>query len=324
MDFRTALRRFDLETWVQKFQPKKYGNERAVTCPVCEKREKLWISLTKRLATCYYCSEGYGLFDLIMLLEDCGVKQAVEVVVANTKTISVGKDLPKAITKLVHRASLELAEEDQDPPVMEMPEHFVSYEEAYPKIPKYFRERGIDRKRAVKYGLGFCTAGREFNRLIVPIVFKGELRGYHPRWMKKNPPPGVKKVAYPPGMRSNLMLFNYDRAKRHDTIVLVEDPFSAMAVGDNAVAAFGTKLSPRQTRLLLNTGASRVVVMFDLDAIGKAHDLADRLATEGLQADVAEVSDARDPDELPPAEVADLVADAASSSLAARLRSKLA
>lgn len=315
--------RFDLERYVAKFNPKEYGDERAITCPICEKKEKLWVNVKKRIATCYYCEDGYDVVGLVMLLEDCGLKQAATVLIGNARERST-KSLLKGVEGLVERAVEEYEPDDDEVPVMELPRGFVLYERAYPRVPRYFRERGIGRQRAELYRLGWCETGFYANRLIVPIYFRGKLRGFHPRWMKKVPPEGVKKVQYPRGMKSNRMLFNWDVARKKRHLIITEDPFSAMACGLRATAPFGTRISPEQMRLIAGSRAERVTIMWDRDAIAKAHAAAEKLNKEGIHTDVAELEDDRDPDELTAEERRAVLQAVKPSGLAARLRSRLA
>lgn len=323
MNVRQLERRFDVEQYLGKFSPKSYGDERAVRCPMCDKAEKLWVNVKKRTSYCYYCDDGYSLFNTIMLLEDCGMVKAMEVIVSNARIVA-GKTLLKGVQELVEEVQDDFEDDDDElPPRMKLPKEFVSYNDVYPRVPRYFRERGIGPKRAWRYRLGFCTGGFYFNRLIVPIYFRGKVRGFHPRYMQKEPPPGVKKVQYPKGMKSNRLLFNWDVARKKSWIVLVEDPFSAMAVGTNATASFGTRLSPYHVRMLARSNADRITILWDLDALAKAHKEAEKLITEGLSVDVAVLPDARDPDELSKVERTAVLQAAQTTGLAARLRSRL-
>ena len=63
---------------------------------------------------------------------------------------------------------------------------------------------------------------------------------------------GKEKPKYyiPAGSKKSWVLFNFDLAKRHKDVVLVEGVFDAMKVGDCGVAMFGKKPSEIQTRLL--------------------------------------------------------------------------
>lgn len=313
---------FELEQWLSKFKPKPFGEyERALTCPICEKPQKLWVNIQKRMATCYYCEQGYGVLDLILLLEDCDLKRGIIILRENARE-EKPKTFRESVEGVLKARVVEDDEDDTPPPVLKLPDGFVSYESAWPKVPRYFKERGISRQRAARYGLGFCTSGFYFNRLVVPIYQGGKLRGFHPRWMKKTPPPDVKKVQYPPGMKSNKLLFNYDVAKKQKRIVIVEDPFSSMAVGREGTATFGTKLSRYQLRMLLEAEAEEICVLWDRDALDKAYEVADVIRESGKRASVAVLPDERDPDDLPRADLDRVLSAVRAPTLAGRLAAR--
>jgi len=267
---RRLARFFDLKEWLDTFAYNKYdgdeGTEYAMRCPGCDKDEKLWVNVEKRVATCYYCHRGFDVVGLVQFLENCE------------------GDLPKTVSVLKNHVHLERGKfkreiqraiQEADAPIEDwkrtklkaipLPEHFKAACDNK-KLPPYFAERGITRKRAIQFDLGWCDVGFYRNRLIVPVVQNGKLVTCHTRWMEKVPPDGVKKVRYPKGAKTNRMLFNYDKAKKCTRLVLCEDVFSAMAVGKNAVGTFGTHLSKYQLAMLLASSAREIVVMWDRDA----------------------------------------------------------
>jgi len=196
---------------------------------------------------------------------------------------------------------------------MDLPDEFIPWTKERQRVPTYFKERGITYKRAKRYGLGWCEGGYFHNRLIVPVVFDGRTVFWVARYMAKTPPAGVKKVIYPKGCQTNRVLYNYDRARKHDQIILVEDVWSAMHVGPQAVATFGTSLSQYQLELLLDSRAHEIVLLWDRDAIDKAKKLALRLA-DFWSVRVVELPDVRDPDEHKRAAVSEMIAATPSQS----------
>lgn len=352
-------RYFDLQGYVENFKPKKYGdNEYAIDCPACEARgenakEKLWVNVEKRLATCYKCNEGYDVIGLIELMEDTtNLLHVIEILRDNSQAATRGV---RAEVEHIFRVMNEAqgSWKDEALPAVALPRYFQAAVNSN-KLPRYFAERNIPYKRAVRYDLGWCTDGFFKNRLVVPVVQNGELVTYHARYMKKQPPlqqcrdcfgsgknekgkrcrdckgqgkVRAKKVLYPKGSKTSRMLFNIDRARDRERIVLCEDVFSAMAVGVEGVGTFGTSLSKYQLALLLTTAAREIVVMWDRDAIDKAYEEADRLA-EHWSVRVVKLPDVRDPDEHSRASIRRMIERARIVSgarlFADRVRSRLA
>jgi len=313
-------------------KPKKYGSsEWAIDCPICGPdgyREKLWCNVDKRTAYCYYCQKGYDVVALIRLLEDCNLLRAIEVLKDHSAGASV--NLRQEVDRVMKALGKDDSGEDQDVivlPTVTLPRGFIAACDA-DKLPRYFKERQINRARAVRYDLGWTEEGFYRNRLVVPVVQEGRLVTFHARYMQKKPPitdcescggEGIidkevcshcdgtrrsrpKKVRYPKGSKTSYMLYNYDRARHCKRIVILEDTFSTMAVGvgriTGGMGSFGTSISPHQLAMLLGTDAEEIVLMWDEDAIEKAHEEAERLG-EFWKTRVVELPDTKDPDDYP-------------------------
>lgn len=291
---------FDLVGYVQQFKPKKYGHELVIDCPQCfeteGKKEKLWVNTDKRTAICYFCNEGYSVLGLVGLLEDTTNKlKIIEVLRDHSRSSANG--IRAEIDALIQQLSAAYQDtwKDEKLPAIALPDHFIpAFQQT--KLPPYFKERGISMKRAIKYNLGWCDGGYYENRLIVPVLQHDRLVTVHSRYMEKTPPKGVKKVLYPKATKTSRMLFNYDVAKKQRRLVLCEDVFSAMAVGKSGVGTFGTSISKYQLALMLASAAEEIVIFWDLDALDKAYEEADRLS-EYWPVRVVKLPDERDPDE---------------------------
>ena len=76
------------------------------------------------------------------------------------------------------------------------------------------------------------------------------------------------------------MLYNFDNMVDGEQIVLVEGPFDVMSLdkqGIKAVATFGKKISKDQIKLLEAKHPSKVILMYDSDALGTIQKTFDRL-----------------------------------------------
>lgn len=327
---RAAQRAFDLRAYLRSHDnaPIDHGGEWSIDCPHCHpagKLKKLWVLVeAKRGAKgmkypghwiCYYCdSGGKDVLSLIQWLEDCPLVKALESLNAFTT------DGKRAINlrQLVQDTLFGVTDYEPwiDEPLGEiaLPDGFT---EPTVELPRYFHERGITPKRVARYGLGYVPKdypSKHRNRLVVPVYLHGKRVLYVARYMRAKPPGDTKKTVYPFGGRPNRVLFNYDRAKDCRRIYLVEDVFSAMAIGRGAMATLGTQFSQYQLELLLRTSADEIVIIWDRDTKAKkgqsgyekALKLAPRLA-EFWRVRVVELPDDRDPDELPRRELRQLV-----------------
>ena len=305
---RRLERRFDLEAYLKQFDPVVYGDNVAVRCPVCERPEKLWVLMKDTRKPegmfyagsfiCYYCygvdqdGLGRGPLQLIQWLEDCNFIEGL-------RHLSQGAQFDRELdfVQAVEEALRTTEDDDEDEYEMKavaLPEEFIK---VLPRRrPKYIRERGISAKRAMRYGIGFCERGYYRNRLVVPVIMDKQVVSFAARFMQKVPPDDVKKTLFPKGCKTGRMLFNYDVAGRRKQVIIVEDVFSAMAVGQRAVCTFGTSLSQHQLELLLYARCEEIVVIWDHDAIEKAYKLVDALR-EFWDVRIVELPDSRDPDE---------------------------
>jgi hypothetical protein len=185
----------------------------------------------------------------------------------------------------------------------------------------YLQQRGFDPVELSKnYGIAYCDdpdpryemAG---NRLIIPIVIRGELVGWQARFIGdrdwKNC--SVAKYYSAPGMAKRLILYNLDQAKQQPFIVLVEGVTDVWRVGPMAVAMLGKSMSFTQKReLICSFRLKPLVVMLDGDALSENDGVCQELASE-FEKGIVKVSlpDGSDPASLPREEIMDLILRAA-------------
>lgn len=313
MQLRVYERAFDVEGYLRHYdsEAKHYGANLAVRCSKCGKAQKLWVLVCDKADgtkagsfICYFCGQGgKSVLSLIKWVEDCDAFKAVEILLTHQTGGKPTSDLRALVMQTLDGVS-KLEETWDEAPItpIPLPSEFISCQEDAP--PPYFKERGISIKKALRYNIGWCEEGYYKNRMIVPVTVNAQQVFFVARYMGK-PPLGVRKVLYPKGAKVGRVLFNYDRAKLGERIVIVEGVLDAIAVGKDAVATFGTSLSQYQLDLLMRTAASEIVISYDNDAIGKAKALAVRLS-EYWSVRCLEL-DQRDPDEYPRGEFQKLI-----------------
>lgn len=170
-------------------------------------------------------------------------------------------------------------------PLLELPSH-------HPAI-TYLRGRQFDPDYlGLVYRLSFCVeaaAGMRFTggRLIIPLY---DSRGTRIWWQSRyigDPPRGVPKYASCPGVPKAALGYNFDRAVRHQTIVIVEGPADVWRTGPWALGLLGKSVTPQLSSRLCGPLKSlriqgvrpTVVLMLDpkQDAValakGRAHHM---------------------------------------------------
>lgn len=300
MDLLRLERNFDVLSYLKKLglsykdsPPNVY-----LTCPVCDKKDKLWVLIKDKKTSagviragawiCYKCTEGgRSPISLIQRLEDCTRAKAIQVLRegANAKRTTPLRKAVEAVLGPLSRSFEDmsvLSSEDHNSGQgrgdsddlwvrIDLPEEY-SRDFSSSRARRGADAYGLTDRQIEKHRIGWCSSGYYRKRLIVPVRSPevDETVSFVARWMSRDVPEGVKKVVYPKKKSAEPVLskclFNYEVAKRQRVIVLVEDVFSAIRVGKCAVATFGTNLSRYQKELLLQSSAEEIVLMWDRDA----------------------------------------------------------
>lgn len=320
---RALIRLFDVRAYLKVYDPdgKDYGGEVAVRCPVCEREGKLWVLCTDKETKkaghwiCYYCDQGGNdVVSLVRRLEDCSLFDALEILISHQEDGRQATDLHMLIQDTLFGVEGAIEPHWDDTPIVPVPLPVEFRRTKDVTAHRYFAIRGISQEQADRYKLGTCKDGKYAGRLVVPVSLHAQQVFFIARYMRKKPPKGVKKALYPHGAKAGRVLFNYDVAKKYTRVYLVEDVFSAMAIGKHAMATFGTSLSQYQLDLLLRSAAQEIIIMWDRDdgakpgqsGYEKAQKVATRLA-EFYRVRNVRLPDARDPDEIPRKERMQLV-----------------
>lgn len=261
---RQAIKRFDLESYLQAQGAQHIANDEYVlSCPTCGK-QKLTVNASKKLWHCWVCESvtntGAGnLVSLMALLEGTSKKAAIA----------------KLLSRFVPVGKLEEIDGDlfEDEPVkphvtIDIPPPPFGVPIDSTGILPYCVERGITAADAKAFGLFWCSEGRYANRLVFPVWESGKLVYWQARAMWK-PAPGerfVKALNPPKGStadNSGSVLFNLDQAAQYPRVAIAEGPIDAIHIGYDSVCTFGKKISPMQIRKLLDAGVTSIDLMWD-------------------------------------------------------------
>lgn len=288
MSARTAIEKFDLEMYIQKFgaKPLSKPSEWVLDCPTCGKSEKLHVNVRKKSWHCWVCEEyrvrldgrrvpvrgAGGVLALIQLLEGCSKEQAVNILMDNTPAPD-SLDIESLEWDAIDPDYLsEQRETNLKPaPAIPPPPFWKPITDSIYGMLTYLWHRGITMEEVRQFGLVYCDAGRYANRLICPVWERRQLVYYQARamWDEKDGGRNKRflKSLNPPnhdGMASATeVVFNLDTARNYQRVAITEGPIDAMHVGPDAVASFGKKLSAVQILKMRYAGVRAVDLMWD-------------------------------------------------------------
>ncbi|MBI5948558.1 MAG: toprim domain-containing protein [Chloroflexi bacterium] len=308
------IHRFDIVAFLRSKHEtvEETSTEVYIDCPFCGGKKKLYCNKLTKKWICFKCSERGDLVDFIEKYSGVDSIAAIKLIVQNAG----------------RRRRLLLEESDE---VDTATEHMIGWPThykplTYPRVKenrrywKYVTQtRGLPYSTVLDYKLGYCPIGKYRNRIIVPVMWFGELVS----WVARSLSDDVERTKLTPyGNKQSDYLLNLDRLWGQDEVVLVEGPFDMLKLPHQAVASFGKRLSHRQLTLLRRAGVRRVVVGYDNDAMAETLATAKRLS-EHFEVAVVEMPDGEDPGSLPDAVLKDLINHAAPYDPYFHLRFKL-
>lgn len=303
-------------------------DEWLLNCWRCDGQQKLYFNVKKNIGFCQKCSKPMGLQEL---LQEAGIslnlsKQAIAEFIKEARDNEVQdvgvRDYVAA--KLFSKNSAFLTVEGEAPAAA-MPQHYFTLEEGQSlpdgrKALQYLLNRGFQKSVLFDLQFGFCVDGKYGGRIIVPFWENNKIVYWQARDFTNTQKP---KILNPYSEHCKLgksdVLFNYDKLKRLEVVVICESWGSALAVGTHATGINGKHLSSVQLRKLLQLPASLFIVLLDAGAEVQASAIAKTLS-ESRKVLVATLPYG-DPNEVPKAVLNQAVADAQRYSTGTLLRS---
>lgn len=239
----------------------------SAVCPFCEKWGSFYVDAKTGDYICFKCSDdnpkarGRHLVGIIAEVENISWQKARTLLLKNLLERRRKETLPSLIDKI--KALRETDENESEEKIEPLPDEFVSvYERKKWRFPTYLKERGVKRKTARAWGLGFCNRGRYRNRIIIPIICpSGE--SFTSRDITGNQQPKYLNPVCP--FQSHLLL-GWSQIQKSGDLVLVEGPLDAIKLsqnGFNALALGGKVLHPEQIRMLTTLPSDTVTIMLD-------------------------------------------------------------
>jgi len=238
---------------------------------------------------CFTEGRASNLVFIVCRLFGCDVKEAIKFLTGLDSDLPIGEIKAASIK---HRLSQMRETEDEkqevhglDAIAKDIENRYMS-EEAYQffiRPPGKQYPTNITKETVDRYLVFERTWGYYANRVIIPFVMRGLLRGFcaldllgKERWLKQHPlktEDDYRKVLYPMHFVAGDFLFGYDDCEPGaDFIIVTEGPREVMKLWQegfpNSVAILGSYLSNNQYVSLAELHPRRVVLMFDGDDAG--------------------------------------------------------
>jgi len=241
-------------------------NEVNLCCPFCDDmRFRLGLNYFKSVAHCFNC--GWK------------SRKATRLILLQLQIDSVS----------IYDSGMDVVEEAEEKP-LELPEDFTLLstveEEDGPlwTARQYLLERGVTPKVIEEHYLGGCLSGKFGYRIIIPVVFKEELKGIVGRdWTGCREPKYLNSA----GERS---MYNLSPEGK-GPLFLSEGCFKAVAIEQallrfkvGSSALLGHSVTELQVDQIRESGHRQMVIFSDADRVGVegAINVADRLSDENF------------------------------------------
>lgn len=236
------------------------------TCPFCGKEQHFYINKKTQMFDCKKCGEFGNIYKLLRFLDKTYLLNGATI--ENTDTIVSVRSMLASELESSEVSVTEL-------PEVKMPVGWRVLRNSNP----YLLNRGITPELCDRYKFGSTKMLRKYdNYVLIPIYDGGKIRGYIGRYGSKKVPDGKLRYNNSVGTQFAKLLFGYDEiTKNTATVILVEGIFDKIAVDKvlrlweseevKCVCTFGKKISAEQIEKLKVKGVSRVILLYDFDAI---------------------------------------------------------
>ena len=236
------------------------------TCPFCGIEQHFYINKKTQMFDCKKCGEFGNIYKLLRFLDKTYLLNGATI--ENTDTIVSIRSMLASELESSEVSVTEL-------PEVKMPVGWRVLRNSNP----YLLNRGITPELCERYKFGSTKMLRKYdNYVLIPIYDGGKIRGYVGRYGSKRVPEGKLRYNNSIGTQFAQLLFGYDDITENTaTVILVEGIFDKIAVDKvlklweseevKCVCTFGKKISAEQIEKLKVKGVSRVILLYDVDAI---------------------------------------------------------
>jgi DNA primase len=237
------------------------------------------------LFVCYVCGGG-DIFWLVSNVLDISIEDAIEML--------SGVLVPHELSQAEFLAELESMWADKGDVAFALPSYSTQILKPWLRFCSYLENRGVGAATQEEMRTGVDLTNRDLfekgevkqwltqPRLVLPLFFKGALRGWQKRKLDDANQWGPKYRSSP-GFPRAYTLYGYDLVEQDDEVIVVESPMSVLRLRAqgirNVVATLGAQITSDQLRLMHRF--DHVKVFLDADPAGRH---AAELVVEGLSA----------------------------------------
>jgi len=282
-----ALRNFDALAFTEKHGGHKESknqksSEYLLNCPLCSGDNLRWNPLRGDMGgwVCWNCRTSGNTLRLVQIMERCYSEDAIAYVMGEY----VGGDAQLDLSEIAHMPEVRVVSKPKSLerlPRMHLPPHCVDAR-MVPRVRAYLNGRGINDAMIIEWGILAGTKGRTLNYAVFPVFMDGGLVYWQGRaswdppahlvkeqrkgWIKAtnyrktlnpfNAPLGIAQAT------AGEVLYNYDRAKSRQYVVIVEGPADTIQIGDHGVGLLGKGTDDKIERLR-RMGARRYTIYLD-------------------------------------------------------------
>jgi len=166
---------------------------------------------------------------------------------------------------------------------------------------EYLHDRGYDPKQLRDlYGIESCYQIGDFKyRVVIPVYLNGRVVTYIGRDVTDKQTLPYKNLSERKSiLPAKECVYNIDNI--YETAIICEGVFDAWRFGAHGVATFGLQFTSAQTNALTKR-LKRAFIVFDADtqAQAKGRELGGILAFQGVEVEIVQVPEYKDPGELP-------------------------
>lgn len=291
------------------------GRELRLHCPLCnDHKERMFLNTRTYLWTCHNCSEAGNLYSFLERVLDMDPLETY-----------------RAVREIDNYTPRTNKTEDGINETITWPESAIPLRNLSSPIERPFWEylmgptRQLDPSTIQEYHMEACVTGQYAMRVLIPIFQDGRLVSFVARAItdkcpcrfqpyKHQPVCGHRwvKVLYPQGPHKAGILFDIDRVRGQEEVILVEGPFDAIRLSGRAVATLGAGVSVSQRALLRKAGFSKVTILYDPDEPGQRASMraARELMGAGFTVRIANLEAGYDP-AIAPSRMLDKALDSA-------------
>lgn len=242
----------------------------SLTCPECDKKDKVNIHRTNGNYICYVCADSGKIK---------GSKPEYLLQKYTGESVQDIKAFLYGITYEQLSGEFKLDLEDKkrevvvnlDQTTIPMGYVHLNEPEALPGV-NYLKSRGISLEVAFQYGIMYSEFVR---RVLFPAYIESELVGYQARTIDLVTEENIKAISSKGNWRSSHVMFQ-NRLKNQKHAIVCEGPVDAIKanlLGGN-IATLGKNISANQISLLKNSGVKRIYLGLDDDAYDLVPELA--------------------------------------------------